>query len=280
MVSMTSDSQFDLLAARFAAQRANENTRAAYAADLRRFADWCHASGVEPLEADAGDLDRYRDDVEGEGRSAATVARRLAAITSFFAYAVREGEIDSSPTSERQRPRATTTPGQSLNEAQSLVLLAAAARRGPKVDLLVSLLLRDGVKLAEALAADASDLDRRRTTLHVRRHGDEATVSLSDLTARAAARYLHDRRSGPLLLSDRQSGDDARLTRFGADFLLKQAAHDAGIEQPISANTLRRSYAENAYKNGMSLGSLRDHLGHRDERTTARLSLMPPDPSQ
>ena len=82
--------------------------------------------------------------------------------------------------------------------------------------------------------------------------------------------YLDGRTRGPLLLGESPARAPGRLTRFGADYLLKRISAEAGLERPISANTLRRSYVSSAYAKGASVKAIRDQLGHTDSRTTRR----------
>jgi integrase/recombinase XerD len=202
----------------------------------------------------------------------ATVARRLASLSSFFAFAfaVDDGQLATSPVARTERPVAEPSGTVPLTEAQTVALLAAGRRLGAKTAVLVDLLLVDGLKLGEVLAANAEDLAEDDATLTVNRRRAPVELDLQDGTALAVAAYLDGRRTGPLLLGDSPTRQPARLTRFGADYLLKRAAEEAGIEQPVSANVLRRSYVGSAHRNGDSVEEIRNHLGHQDSRTTRR----------
>jgi site-specific recombinase XerD len=61
-----------------------------------------------------------------------------------------------------------------------------------------------------------------------------------------------------------------RLTRFGADHLIKQAATAAGIERPVSANVLRRTHVTTAQRAGVAIDDIQRTMGHTDVRTTRR----------
>lgn len=273
---------FEELAALFASRQRSENTRRAYGADLDRFVHWCLAEGAQPLALGPNEVARYQAVCEAEGTSPATVARRLAALSSFYALAVEEGSIGESPLADLVRPVAVPSVTPELDAAQASALVSAGARLNPKTALLVDLLLLDGLKLGEALAADAADVTDTHggdgATLSVaRRGGRRAEIELHEPTVEAAHGYLQGRRDGPLLLNDRAAtgraavGDDAgRLTRFGADYLLKRASDEAGLAQPVSANVLRRSYVAMSHAAGDSVETIRHNLGHRDLRTTRR----------
>lgn len=276
---------FAELAALFASRQRSENTRLAYGADLDRFAQWCQAEGTGPLALGPDELARYQAVCEAEGTSPATVARRLATLSSFYSLAVEEGSIGESPLADLVRPVAAPSVTLELDAVQASALVDAGARLNPKTALLVDLLLLDGLKLGEALAADAADVTDTDSgdgaVLSVaRRGGRRADIELHEPTVEAAHSYLQGRRDGPLFLNgraatNRDSGggdaDDAgRLTRFGADYLLKRASVEAGLAQPVSANVLRRSYVAMAHAAGDSVETIRHNLGHRDPRTTRR----------
>jgi integrase len=76
---------------------------------------------------------------------------------------------------------------------------------------------------------------------------------------------------GPLFTGpSRGRAGAVRLTRFGADRLIKQAATTAGIERPVSANVLRRTHVTTAQRAGVPIDDIRQTMGHTDVRTTRR----------
>jgi site-specific recombinase XerD len=82
-----------------------------------------------------------------------------------------------------------------------------------------------------------------------------------------------------LLLSERRGRVPGRLTRFGVDYLVKQVAQAAGLDQAVSGNTLRRRYVMAAHAGGTDLDRIRLNVGHADRRTTRRY-LDPDTPAQ
>jgi integrase/recombinase XerD len=141
----------------------------------------------------------------------------------------------------------------------------------PRSALLVRLLMLDGLKVGEAVHADASDVAGKppRMTLTL----DAAIPRVIELhpdTAALLATYLGKRRRGPLLLSEHRAHVTERLTRFGVDYVVKQAAESAGIAGAVSANTLRRRFVMAAHERGDDLDGIRHSAGHADARTTRR----------
>ena len=251
----------------------SENTRDAYRRDLAAFNDWCGGEGGSALSAGGDDIDRYRDACGEVGAGEATIARRLSALSSFYEHARQAEAVGSNPVEHVRRPARSPTPAASLDDQQAAELFAAAEALGPKVAVLVGLLLWDGMKLGEALGLDVEQIEKTRRGLQatVSRRGESRSVLLDRRTANAVRRYLDGRAEGPLLVGDSPTQEaGTRLTRFGADFLLKQAADQAGLGRAVSANTLRRSYITAARRNGTPVDDIRRHVGHTTTRDTRR----------
>jgi integrase/recombinase XerD len=271
---MTEDrSRFDSLVAAWIGSQSSPNTRAAYRGDLDLFTSWWDEHRRRaPLSATPVDVERFEQACVDAGSSEATVARRVSALSSFFTFAAAQGAIPKSPVPGSRRPPATAFPTADLDARQLADLIRSSERLGDRTALLVGLMLFDGLKLAEVLAADAEDVSftLQGTQLALERRGDPLELLLDGRTATALTSYLDGRTEGPLLLGESPTRAPGRLTRFGADYMLKRISADAGLAQAVSANTLRRSYVANAFAGGASVESIRDQLGHTDVRTTRR----------
>src|SRR5512142_88616 len=165
-----------LLVTAWLSARRSENTRAGYARDIgitppRRpgrapsWLTWCQQQGVHPVTGvTALHVARYARQLEAAGLSPASAARKLAAISSWYAWLARRGHISASPAAGIPRPRAAPAapPAPGLTQAQALRLLHAADRAsGPqraRTAALVTLLLFTGARLSEIIGADISDL--------------------------------------------------------------------------------------------------------------------------
>lgn len=262
------------LAADWLAAQSSDNTRAAYRSDLDAFVAWCEQERTDPLAATPADLDRYRDDRLRAGASAATVTRRLAGLASFFRYAAEAGALGENPADGVDRPVSDGARREALDGDEVAELLAAAESIGSKSAALIGLLALDGMKLGEVLAIDVPSIHIRpgSVAVTVERRGETGTLTLSDRSASAVVSHRADRRRGPLFVGDSPvARRPKRLTRFGADFLIKRAASAAGIEKPVSAGVLRRSYIGAAHRAGTPIAEIASQVGHKEVRATARL---------
>jgi site-specific recombinase XerD len=252
------------------------NTRSAYRHDFEGFVGWCRATGRRPLAADRGDIDAYRDHCLSGGAGSASVARRLSGIASFFRYAAAAGAVSGDPVDGVDRPT-SPDPAESpvLGGDEVAGLVASASGLGAKAAALVAILALDGLKLGETLAMDVGDasLGPPSAWVAVTRRGQRTEVPISAATANLLGAYIGRRRTGPLFLGDSpvpHAGGPARLTRFGADFILKRAGSAAGIPTPVSAAVLRRSFIAEAHRSGRPITEITRQVGHRDVRETSR----------
>jgi integrase/recombinase XerD len=254
----------------------SENTRSAYRSDLEAFGDWCARRGAIPLTADSATLVAFQAAREVAGDSAATIRRRWSAMSSFYDFAVHHQLRATNPADGAERPKVESgdpSPTVRLSEEAVATCRAVAAALDPRLDALVALLVCDGLKVTEALALDIDDISGKssKMTITVRRRGESKRIVLDHLTARAVRRCVGKRRTGPVFVSERSSKADTppRLTRFGADHLIRQLRTDDNTEQ-VTANALRRFHINEHQLRGSALEEVRDGAGLADVRGVRR----------
>jgi integrase/recombinase XerD len=239
------------------------NTRAAYRADLTAFAAWCRVHGVPLLRATSADVERFRQDLLATGAAQSSAKRRVSAVLSFL-------RAHNPDVADEQASAGGASTTRALSPQDRAALLEVMPDQPSKAQVLMAMLLLDGLKLDEVLAFDASDIGGRLPQLRasiVRGAGAHQLV-LHPTTSQVLAAHLADRAGGPLLHG--RGAGDARMTRFGADYLVKQAGRDAGLDVPLTTNMLRRSYVTEAHAAGDDIEQIRWQVGHDDVRTTRR----------
>lgn len=257
------------------AGHASANTRSAYRTDLAMFGRWCAQHHSVPLAADTATLAAFGLARQAAGDSDATMRRRWSSLSSFFQYAVHTGNAASNPVDGVDRPvELSGNPSRTTLLSADAVdaCLAMAALLDPRLEALVAMLVRDGIKLGEALAIDVDDISGRppRTSVTIRRNGKTRRVTLDESTARALRRCAGRRTDQPLFISDHRARTRTpqRLSRFGADHLLRQLRYDN--DERVTANELRRFYITSQHQSGAALDDLRDDAGLSDTRGITR----------
>ncbi len=274
---------------RWLASLGSANTRAAYRLDIATYLRWCDGRGAGPLPGDTADtlhlVEEFRVDPQ-LAAGAAAVARRVAALRAFLRFAAptvdarsdaipadrRTGPEPSVATGTRTRSTATSSPTVPLDAHERTHLLDTLAAQPSAAQVLVAMLLLDGLKLDEVLRLDAAGLHGRPPAVHVVvPRVDPHRVALHPTTAAVVTRHLAGRRDGPLLTSaSRREPPGSRLTRHGADYLVRRAGVGAGLSAPLTSNVLRRTYAAHAHAEGRSLRDIALRMGHDDPRSTRR----------
>jgi site-specific recombinase XerD len=260
------------------------NTRAAYRTDLETFRRWCAGRGSIPLRADATTMVAFQAARVAAGDSASTLRRRWSSLSSFYEFARQRNATVGNPVLEIVRPKATVgdpSPTVALSADAVAAYRTLAAALDPRLDALVSLLVADGLKLGEALAVDVTDLAGRppRMSLIIRRRGVSKRIVLDPRSARAVRRCVGGRRDGPLFTSARTRSDSepSRLSRFGADHLMRQLTADA--QNRVTANELRRFHISADPEAARNLDRIRERAGLADVRSVRRYLLEPTDSS-
>ncbi len=258
----------------------SENTRSAYGRDLRAFISWTVRSHPDDSSDNNGVLmsdDRVRSFVAADrsvGASESTLKRRQASISSFARFvSVRTADPEArSATPSPSRPSSTL----GLSPTEADVVWGAASLQGPREAALVGLLLFDGLKLFEALALDGSHVAGSVASLSIAivRHGRPRAVTVDPRSARPIASLRRTQGLGPLFLGRGLSASGDRLTRFGADFLMKGLGVASGLGGSLTANRLRATCIASALADG-DTDAVRDAVGHIDRRSTLRFASPP-----
>jgi integrase/recombinase XerD len=222
------------------------------------------------------EIEGYLAELRAAGRSGATLARRLAALRSFFRHQTLIGAREDNPAASIASPRRARMLPRTLSPGEAERLIEAAngvAPRALRDRALVELLYGAGLRVSEAVGLEQAgiDLDERLVRC-VGKGGKERVVPIGRRAAEALRRYLSrgrpflDRRHRPELFLNSRGGP---LTRAGAFLILRRLAERAGLEPGrVHPHLLRHSFATHLLEGGADLRSVQEMLGHADLATT------------
>jgi integrase/recombinase XerD len=261
------------------------NTVAAYRNDLLQFNDYLEtqalrqgSSGYAIATIDRERLGGYFLHLRDRGYSSASIARKTAAVRSFFQYLRRKGEVPSDPTEGIGSPEVKKPLPRTAREEDVRALLAFCARRdtpeGERDHAMLRLLWATGMRVGELVTLNVSDIDLANARVRVVGRGNrERKLPLDQATVDALRAYLND---GRAFLVRNVSNEQAlvvnqrgmRLTRQGFWLIMKGIVRDAGLPLMITPHTLRHSFATLQLGEGRGLEELRQILGHASIATT------------
>lgn len=254
------------------------NTLAAYKNDLTQFAD--HVASKFQLE----DLTRIDRDhiidfilsLKDRKYATSTVARKTAAVKSFFHFLAAEGVKKEDPTEDLDSPKVSKYLPKTITPGEIFSLLASPLKSsGPEAlrdKAMLELLYATGVRVSELVAFNLDDVDATTPCITCAGRGArERTIPIGQAVADHLQNYIQNGR-GRL---GRVDGQDAlflnqrgqRLTRQGLWLILKGYAQEAGIGD-ITPQTLRHSFASHKLSSGLDISSVQKILGHASITTT------------
>lgn len=252
------------------------HTLGAYRTDLTQLMRFLRQTGITTWErVSAEDIAAFVDDLRQRNYAATSVARKIAALKSFFHYLSEIGVVTVDVTGTVDAPRLEKQAPSVLEPAEVDRLLAAVSAESPtgQRDLaMLHCLYSTGMRVSELVALDIANVNLTRGD--IRCHGRSQrsrTLPLSPLAQRALAQYLGDGRRALIHEEDAPplfvNHHGQRLTRQGFWLIIKQYARIAGIEK-ITPHTLRHSFALDMLSRGMDLRGVQELLGHRNISTT------------
>jgi integrase/recombinase XerD len=250
----------------------NRNTAEAYASDLRLFFEWSLARGLVPLTARREHIDAWVRDMEAEGRTAASVLRRLSVVQQFYEEAEAEGLVTRIPTRRVQRPRLERAPSMGIDADQARSLLRHAAEAGSREDASVCLLLLNGLRVSELCGLRVQDFTsaaRHAVVVVTGKGGKVSRARLAPQTIAAIRRHLRERgdvgRRDPLVA--RATG--SAMDRFEVGRMIRRLAREAGVPTGLrNPHELRHTFVTLALAAGVRLDRVQRGARHADPKTT------------
>ncbi len=273
----------------------NRNTIMAYRNDLSQLCNYLQSEGVEQWsqvtrEQIAAYLLQMR---EGRAYRPTTVARKLAALKSFFRYLHTKELIASDPVEKLEAPRIQKDLPQVLSPEQINHLFAQVDQTTPaglRDFAMLHILYSTGMRASEIVSLNLDDFDASSATITCLAHEEqtkpERVLPLSSVALAAVLEYLE--RARPCLARPAKeqralflNHHGERLTRQGFWLIIKSYARQAGITD-ITPHMVRHSFALLMLKGGMELRSIQALLGHAHISTTQVYSQLahpplPPD---
>ncbi|MEA3334569.1 MAG: site-specific tyrosine recombinase XerD [Chloroflexota bacterium] len=258
------------------------NTLAAYRNDLTQFAQYLNDLPVDAAPTNWNQVTKAQIvgfilHMKERQYASSTVARKVAAIKSFFHYLYDEGIIQEDPTLSLESPKVKKHLPKAISVEDVERLLNEPTKSDSPKSLrdaaLLEVLYATGMRVTELVSLNVNDVDLDAGTIYCVGKGDrERVVPIYDQAAQVLASYLE--RGRPRLVR----GDDEpalflnhrgqRLTRQGLWLIIKRYVDAIGIEGEVTPHTLRHSFATHMLHGGAKLRDVQKLLGHANISTT------------
>ena len=206
------------------------------------------------------------------GISAASRARKLSAIKSFFKYlTVRTKQLVDNPVAELEYPKLRKSLPKYLTMEQSAALLQAVSGPNSKRDYAILMIfLNCGIRRSELVGLNLNDVYEDRIRV-IGKGNKERTVYFGTPCRKAIDAYLDERNKK--VLSDNRalfgSRNGNRISVEAVHRLVKKALLQAGLDpNQYSAHKLRHTAATMMLSGGVDVKTVQEVLGHENLNTT------------
>jgi len=249
------------------------NSMDAYSADLSRFIEYTQAPEAP---RDTESLRHYLDHLYQSGLGNRSVARHLTTLRNFYAFLLRENQVEQDPTQHLRAARQWQTIPKFLNleEINRLIEAPDISRpNGLRDRAMLQLLYATGLRVSELCRVGMADLDISMQVVKTTGKGNkQRLIPVGTAAIQAVETYLAQCRPG--LMKGRASkylfvtSRGGPMTRQCFWMLLAGYGRKAGIFRGLTPHVLRHSFATHLLEGGADLRSVQVMLGHADISTT------------
>ena len=299
---MTAGAQIEAFLEMMAAERAAaNNTLIAYGKDLAEADAFLGARDTDLVRASTEQVEAYFTALGERGLSAATAARRRAAVRQFYRFALGERWRRDDPSRRVDAPRKGRSLPKLLSRAEIERMIAAANARGAdapsggalgggplgggapgcgahglRLACLIEVLYASGLRVSELTNLTLAAVARDPAFLIVRGKGGKERLAPLNAHARTAVKAYLAIRTGFLAKGDKANpwlfpsrGAARRLSPRRVAQLLDETAVAAGVDpRRVSPHVLRHAFATHLLEGGADLRAVQTLLGHADIATT------------
>jgi tyrosine recombinase XerC len=261
----------------------SDHTVHAYESDLLQFAGFLgEASGEQEVQIDRIDhrtIRSYLGHLLELGLSKKSIARKLAAIRSFFSFLVRLDILKINPARSVTTPKLEKRLPSFLDEssvAKMMDLPDLTTATGLRDRAILELLYSTGMRLAELVHLNVGEIDFSSETVKIHgKGGKQRIVPLGRKAREALEAYLKQRGR---LFTEKTTVDDRksvflaihgqRIYPKAVHLLVSGAIRRVSEVEQKSPHVLRHTFATHLLDRGADLRAVKELLGHESLSTT------------
>jgi integrase/recombinase XerD len=239
------------------------------------FAHACPGISLETIELHH--LLSFIERVNEEEYAAASQARMVSALRSFFSFLTIENEIKENPAVLLEVPKLQRKLPDVLSLEEINLMIAGIDRstaEGQRNVAMIETMYSCGLRVSELISLKISNLYLDVGFIRIIGKGNkERLVPIGDEAIKLITIYKDAVRSQQTIVKHNEdilflNRRGAALTRNMFFVIVKKAAVEAGIKKNVYPHTLRHSFATHLVENGADLRAVQEMLGHSSITTT------------
>ncbi len=253
------------------------NTLEAYGRDLNRYVAFLENKALTDIQsATPQTVIEFLVQIKGEGLSANSTNRALAALRGFYKFLLQEKVLEESPLTHIELAKVwMRLPDTVSREEMNRILSQPGDATPPTLrdSAMLELLYATGLRVSELLSLTMNSINWQVGFLVVMGKGSkERVVPIGKTAYDVVRRYVDEAR--PLMIKSKTT-DVLFLNRFGGSFtrqglwkIIVHYAQKAGLQKSVHPHTFRHSFASHLLEGGADLRAVQVMLGHSDISTT------------
>lgn len=254
-----------------------ENTLKAYYLDLLAFEKELNEKGIYDINGiNNTEIVAYILKLKNQGKSASTSNRKIASIRMYYNYLSKIGVISENPTDNIKVPKVAKKSIAYLEMAEMNRIFEATDEtpKGIRDKAILELIYATGIRASEVVETRLTDVNLRmgfvmcsgpQARARVVPFGRHAREALGKYISEARPALLKEAHDDEYLFLNR-SGQ--RLSRQGLWKIMGEYTEKCGLEQKLTPQLLRNSFAVHMLQNGADIKAMQEMLGHEDLATT------------
>jgi len=249
-----------------------------YRRDLTQLASYLHEHKISLKKVDNVILRGFLATLYAKRERKSTIARKLAAIRSFFQFCIKKKWLEDNPAKIVSTPK-QEKPVPSFLSEQEMSQFLDLPRTDKPLDLrdkaILELLYATGLRVSELVGIDLDDVRFDERLIRVKGKGKkERIVPFGKIAEDSLSRYLQVRRlinkgdvdATALFLNYRGN----RLTPRSVERTVDKYIKTTAVRRKISPHSLRHSFASHLLSRGADLRVIQELLGHESLATTQK----------
>ncbi len=266
-------------------KNASELTVKSYREDLTQaiefFREKYASQKLNPAQVTSRHLRAFTVWLHEHAYAKTTIARRIAAVRSWFKFLCRQGTVSANPADGLRAPRQDKKLPHFLSENSLEQLLQAPLADSPmgfRDRAILEVLYSAGLRVSELTGLNLSDLDLDGRTATIRGKGKKERLAFLGTASLKALKLWLQARQSVLAQKNQAAGKEieavflnknaARLTSRSVGRLLEKYLARVGLDPRTSPHTLRHSFATHLLDRGADIRSVQELLGHSSLATT------------
>ena len=260
-----------------------------YASDLEQFLDFLapvqpgtgkRASAPEVTAIDHLTIREWLASLHAAQKKKASIARKLAALRTFFQFLVREGMLELNPAKLVSTPRQEKKLPKHLSVEEAIRFIESpdeTTDQGKRDRAMLELMYATGVRVAELTTLNLADVDFGNKLVRVTgKRRKQRIVPFGDPAGEAIQSYLTVRDkflfNAPISKRDDEAlflnYQGTRITTRSVGRMVEKYIRICAGMHNISPHALRHSFATHLLDSGADLRDIQELLGHARLSTT------------